>query len=289
MKVTPAKLFDVATSLQHVKHPYTQRKADKSSQTKALGVFLFVITGLLTAGVMPIFYLATAYKKIKALPENTTPLTQKTGSVAKPIIHDPSFKSPGIIDKDKTLNKTPSRVNAVNIEALKEIAESDDGEQATNAALALAVVFQCGKGVPKSDKDAFKYYKQAYEGGIDSVGLQLGILYEYGKGVEKSDSEAFKAYKKAAEELKDIFILHSKIALMYEQGRGTEKSDANAFKNYKIAADLGDPISQCKVCIMYENGQGIEKSSEEAKKYAKLALDQGWGEFLERNRSEKSA
>jgi hypothetical protein len=117
MKVTAAKLFDVATNLEHIKHPYARENADKSSRGKTLGVFLFVLTGLLTAGVMPIFYLSTAYKKIKALPENATPLTQKTGSVAKPIMHEPLFKSLEISNLEKILNKTPSLVNAVNSRA----------------------------------------------------------------------------------------------------------------------------------------------------------------------------
>lgn len=115
MKVTPDRLFSVATNLEHVKHPYALGKLVKSSaKDKALGVFLFVLTGLLTAGVMPIFYLATAYKKIKTLPEDSSPLTQKTEALAKPIINEKLFKQTDIDSLEKTLNKTPSLVNTVN-------------------------------------------------------------------------------------------------------------------------------------------------------------------------------
>lgn len=115
MKVSASKLFDVATELQHIKHPCKEEKTGKSSGSdKALGVFLFVLTGLLTAGIMPILYLATAYKKIKVLPENASSLTQKTGSLAKPVINAKLFKSLEISSLEKALNATPSLVNAVN-------------------------------------------------------------------------------------------------------------------------------------------------------------------------------
>lgn len=87
MKVSAKQLFQTATSLDHIldhiKHPGSPAKGGKASTSnKALGVALFILASVLTAGIMGVVYLVTAYKKIKKL-EPDSPEAKKVDSLKK--------------------------------------------------------------------------------------------------------------------------------------------------------------------------------------------------------------
>jgi hypothetical protein len=134
MKVTTNKLFSVATDLEHVKHPCSPGVVIKSTaQDKALGVFLFVLTGLLTVGIMPIIYLATAYKKIQVLPENSSSLTQRANAVATSIIHEEDLSFNELTDLfSKGALKSSSHMEpnkSINTDLKPEIVKKKQQEQ----------------------------------------------------------------------------------------------------------------------------------------------------------------
>ena len=59
-------------------------------------------------------------------------------------------------------------------------------------------MYEDGKGVPKDDKEAVKWYRKAADQGYKYAQNNLGLMYEDGKGVPKDYKEAVKWYRLAA-------------------------------------------------------------------------------------------
>ena len=109
----------------------------------------------------------------------------------------------------------------------------------------LGVVFQKGRGVEKSDKEAFKWYTQAADQGNASSQRNLGVLYKKGQGIEKNYKEAVKWFTRAAKQ--DHATSQCNLGFMYYEGQGIEKSYNEAVKWFTRAADKGNASSQCFV------------------------------------------
>ena len=63
----------------------------------------------------------------------------------------------------------------------------------------LALMYQDGKGVPRSMKKAAKWYTKAADNGMDEALLNLGCMYLLGNGVPTSEKKAFDLVQKAAD------------------------------------------------------------------------------------------
>ncbi len=61
-------------------------------------------------------------------------------------------------------------------------------------------MYSTGRGVPKSDAEAAKWFCKAAEQGEACGQFCLGTIYEFGRGVPQNDAEAVKWYRKAAEQ-----------------------------------------------------------------------------------------
>lgn len=57
-----------------------------------------------------------------------------------------------------------------------------------------------GKGIPKDEVEALKWYRKAAEQGYAPAQNILGVTYTTGHGVPNDDVEAVKWYRKAAEQ-----------------------------------------------------------------------------------------
>ena len=64
----------------------------------------------------------------------------------------------------------------------------------------LGMAYHKGTGVPKNDKEAVTWYRQAAEQGHATAQTKLGGVLFTGRGVPKDDKEAVKWYRKAAEQ-----------------------------------------------------------------------------------------
>ena len=86
-------------------------------------------------------------------------------------------------------------------------------------------------------KKAISLWKRLIDLGSARAATNLGFMYGIGKGVEKSNTEAFKYYKMAADR-GDNFGQY-RLAWNYETGNGTEKDINKAIFWYKKSAEQG--------------------------------------------------
>ena len=89
-------------------------------------------------------------------------------------------------------------------------------------------MYDKGKGVPQSDKEAVKWCRKAAEHGHAKAQSNLGITYADGRGLPQSDKEAVKWYQKAAEQ--GHAGAQYNLGYMYDKGRGVPQSDKEAFQ-----------------------------------------------------------
>jgi TPR repeat protein len=101
-------------------------------------------------------------------------------------------------------------------------------------------------------------WDKAAEGGHAIAAYLLGQLYEQGKGVTKSESEAFRYYKKAAAlGQMDAMV---KAGLLYRDGNkeiGLKRDYEKAIELLEKAAIAGSPEGQYRLADMYRRGLGV--------------------------------
>lgn len=141
------------------------------------------------------------------------------------------------------------------------------------AQLALAAIYENGKGVPKNPKEAFGWYLKAAEQGLEMAQHNLAVCYATGAGTEKDDKLAAYWYLKAAEQ--GLVNSQREIADRYEFGEGVEQDWQQAVKWYQKAAEQGDEIAQCRLGTCYALGNGVEQDWQQAASWYSEAAKQG--------------
>jgi clan AA aspartic protease (TIGR02281 family) len=145
-------------------------------------------------------------------------------------------------------------------------------------------MYEFGRGVPKNDVEAVKWFRKAAEQGYAAGQTCLGVMYENGRGVPENDAEAARWFRKAAEQ--GYAAGQTDLGFMYEYGRGVAKDYVEAVKWYRKAAEQGDPADQDRLGTMYLNGRGVARDENEALRWFRKAADQGWEDaysYLSRN------
>ena len=101
----------------------------------------------------------------------------------------------------------------------------------------LGIKYDNGRGVPKNDKTAVKWYTKAAEQGDADAQFNLGVKYDFGEGVLENDKTAVKWWTKAAEQghAKAQFNLGVK----YYNGEGVLSSNVKAYMWFNLAAFNG--------------------------------------------------
>ena len=122
-----------------------------------------------------------------------------------------------------------------------------------------------GKQVKQDFVQAFNWF--------DTSMVALAGLYNEGKGCEKSPEKAFYCYQEAAKT--GDFEARVNLAVCYLQGTGTEKDETRGAQILKTAADEKSPLAQTLLADLYERGVGVEKNEEEALRYYIMAAKQG--------------
>lgn len=138
----------------------------------------------------------------------------------------------------------------------------------------LGVRYQIGKGVPKDEEQAVKWYRKAAEQGNALGQNNLGSMYALGRGVPQSDSEALKWIRKSAEQGEACG--QDNLGSMYELGRGVPQSDTEAVNWYRKSAEQGWALGQNNLGRMYEQGLGgLQKDETQAVTWYTKAARQG--------------
>ena len=148
-------------------------------------------------------------------------------------------------------------------------AEPQDAE----AQYKLGVKYAKGRGVPRDDEAAVKWFRLAAEQGYAAAQTYLGWMYEKGRGVPRDAEAAVKWYRLAAEQ--GYAAAQTYLGWMYENGRGVPRDDEAAVKWYRLAAEQGYARAQTNLGWMYRNGRGVMRDDEAAVKWYRLAAEQG--------------
>ena len=63
----------------------------------------------------------------------------------------------------------------------------------------IGMMYRSGKGVPKDDAEALKWFRKAAGRGMLKAMFNVGLSYHAGKGVPQDEFEAMRWFKKAAD------------------------------------------------------------------------------------------
>ena len=99
----------------------------------------------------------------------------------------------------------------------------------------LGLMYAKGKGVPKNNKTAVKWYRLAAKQGDADAQYNLGVMYAKGNGVPKNNKTAVKWFRLAAEQ----GYAQYNLGLMYAKGRGVIRDYVYAHMWGNIAASNG--------------------------------------------------
>jgi len=135
--------------------------------------------------------------------------------------------------------------------------------------LALAVI---PVGVDAQDPDLEEMRARA-EQGNPIAQYNLGHMYANGRGVPRNDAEAERWYRLAA--YQGHADAQYSLGLMYQLGYGVPEEDAEAERWYRLAADQGHADAQYSLGTLYAGGEGVPEDHVLAYMWFNLAAAQG--------------
>ena len=137
----------------------------------------------------------------------------------------------------------------------------------------LGSLYDDGRGVPRSDAEAMRWYRQAADLGDSGAMNNVGTMYESGQGVARDFPEAARWYRRAA----DLGNAHamSNLGALYGMGHGVARDLAEAMRWFRKAADGGDKAALNNIAAMYDNGVGVARDHGEALRWYHQAAEGG--------------
>ena len=142
-----------------------------------------------------------------------------------------------------------------------------------NAQYELALRLFEGRGLPKDQPAAARWFERAASLGLAPAQYRLGLMYERGIGVTRDPAAAKRWYVKAAE-AGNTRAAHNLAVMSAEPGEGAPNY-AEAVKWFRRAAALGVRDSQYNLAILYARGLGVEKDLGQSWLWLSLAAQQG--------------
>ena len=174
--------------------------------------------------------------------------------------------------------------------------------------LSLGEMYLNGKGVPKNEVEAAKWFRKASEQGNPDAQYKLGWMRQNGRGVPRNDNEAAKWYGKATDQ--GHVVARNRLVAMRKQKKQDEQKkqewherlhyDFSAFSDdalkkivdgepcnlvaekknwYHMAVEQGDAAAQNNLGVveMYNLVEGVEARNNpiEAIKWLRKAAEQG--------------
>ncbi len=114
-----------------------------------------------------------------------------------------------------------------------------------------------GLGVPRSDKEAARWYAKAASLGNAAARFALAARYASGRGVGEDPAAAAKWCRLAADQGHPG--AQSLLGYLYEQGMGVPRDEAESLAWYRKAAEGGDVASQKLLAWRHLEGNGVPK------------------------------
>jgi localization factor PodJL len=142
-----------------------------------------------------------------------------------------------------------------------------------NAQYELAMRLFEGRGLPKDQPAAARWFERAASLGLAPAQYRLGSMYEKGIGLTHDPVAAKRWYLKAAQS-GNARAAHN-LAVMSADAGGGEANYLEAAKWFRRAAELGVRDSQYNLAILYARGLGVEKDLGQSFLWFALAAQQG--------------
>jgi hypothetical protein len=134
----------------------------------------------------------------------------------------------------------------------------------------LSKRYDAGKGLAADAQQAAAWLRKAAEAGSADAQLDLAIQYARGK---KDPGEAERWYRSAAEQ-GNVYAQY-KLGRGYASGWLLRPNDREAVRWFEKAADQGYGWAQSDLGLMYEKGRGVEQSDARAVEWYRKAAEQG--------------
>jgi uncharacterized protein len=109
---------------------------------------------------------------------------------------------------------------------------ADQGDPRAQSILGL--MFYHGRGVPRDDVEATKWFRLAADQGDATAQFNLGVMYAEGQGVAQDYAEAMKWYRLAADQRHAQAQYN--LGLAYARGEGVSPDYVNAHMWFNLAA-----------------------------------------------------
>ena len=137
----------------------------------------------------------------------------------------------------------------------------------------LAQMFAEGIGVPRDDRAALRWFREAAEQGSTEARYELALVYSLGLGVPQDRSRAAYWYRLLAEDghLTAQYLLARK----YETGDGVTRNMSRALWWYRQAADQGHVGAQVRLGEVYSRGEGVDEDLVQAWAWFDVAAAKG--------------
>ncbi len=119
----------------------------------------------------------------------------------------------------------------------------------------LAMAYLRGRGVPRNNMEAAKWFRKAAIQNYANAESELGLLYAKGMGVPQDLAEAMRWFRKAAEEGNATGQYY--LGSSYANGIRGRKDFAEAVKWFSQAAEQGHIAAQRDLGLMYAKGLGV--------------------------------
>lgn len=127
--------------------------------------------------------------------------------------------------------------------------------------------------LPKDERQAISWYRQAAEQGYAGAQLNLGLAYESGIAGSPDVSAALQWITKAANQ--GSAMAQDTVGYFYSHGIGVHRDDIEAATWFRKAAQQGMAGAQYNLGTMYEQGIGVDQNRDKAELWYQMAADQG--------------
>ena len=155
----------------------------------------------------------------------------------------------------------------------RQAAAAEQGD--TRAQFDLGRRYSTGRGVPRDDAEAVRWFQQAAERGHFSAQFELGLRYATGRGVSRDDAQAVRWFRQAAER---VVAAQFELGHLYSAGRGVPQDKAEAVRWFRMAAQWGHAEAQFELGNRYARGQGVSPDEVMAARWFQRAARRGHAE-----------
>lgn len=134
-------------------------------------------------------------------------------------------------------------------------------------------VYAEGRGVPRDEVRAVRWFRLAAEQGLKEAQNNLGTMYQNGRGVPQDYGEALRWYRLAAAQGESTAQVN--LGSLLAEGRGEAKDSVEAVRLFRLAAERGSLQGQLNLSLMYQRGEGVPRDEREAFFWCVQAARQG--------------